>query len=441
LQKNRKNRQFFRGLSNFVDGSGDNPYKKFSRIPSYSVFLCIDGNNGIQPVNSIAYSKQPALSFSERWVLDVIRRHGPVVRADLTRHVDLAQQSVHRIVETLVQRGLVQAGETVRRGRGQPSASLDLHRNAAYSVGISVNTDSITICLVDLACHTVEQLVLGQPSLHRKTALLEIRDALHRMAKRNAVPLERVVGIGFALSGFFVEGGGINAPEPMRDWSLVNLQPELEAFFERPVWVENNATTGAIGEKMRGAGLWAKTFVYVSFTYGFGMGIVIDGKPYFGMHGNAGEVRIYTPGIEAESRPALRYLIDELRQNGIAIDTVHDLRDRFDPTWPGVETWIERSLPQLDRAVNTVTGLFDPQAIVYGGQIPPQLGRMLIERTTFWSNHRYNVPPPLPKLVLSEANVEPSAAGAAMLPLDALFFNLEKNEPQSGRRERGSGPD
>ncbi|WP_321382720.1 ROK family transcriptional regulator [Rhizobium sp.] len=385
-------------------------------------------------MDSITHSKQPLLSFSERWVLDVIRRLGPVVRADVTAHVDLAQQSVHRIVETLIHRGLVVAGETVRRGRGQPSASLELQRDAAYSVGISVNTDAITICLVDLACHTVEQLVLGQPSPNRITALREIHDALHRMAKRNNVPMDKIVGIGFALSGFFVAGGGINAPEPLRDWSLINLEPELEAFFNRPIWVENNATTGAIGEKMRGVGLWAKTFVYISFNYGFGTGIVIDGKPYFGAHGNAGEVRIYTPGEEAEKRPALRYLIDELRENGIAIDTINDLRDRFDPTWPGVEAWIERSLPQLDRAVNTVTGLFDPQAIVYGGQIPPELGRMLIKRTSFWDNHRYNVPPPLPKLMLSEANVDPSAAGAAMLPLDALFFTLEKNDPPASRR-------
>lgn len=378
-------------------------------------------------MNTQNLSKQPSLSFSERWVLDVIRRCEPIPRSDLTTHVDLAQQSVHRIVEGLVQKDYVRTGEAVRRGRGQPSAVLELKREAAYSVGISVNTDSITICLVDLACHTVEQLVLRQPSLHRKTALLEVQDALERMTRRNHVSMDKIVGVGFALSGFFVEGGGVNAPEPMRDWSLINLQPELEAFFHKPVWIENNATTGALGEKMRGAGLWAKTFVYISFNYGFGTGIIIDGKPYFGAHGNAGEVRLYTPGDEGEKRPALRYLIDELRQNGVAIDSVNDLRDRFDPAWPGVEDWIERTLPQLDRAVNTLAGLIDPQAIVFGGQIPPELGRILIERTTIWGNHRYNVPPPLPKLVLSEANVDPSAAGAAMLPLDALFFKLEKD--------------
>lgn len=362
------------------------------------------------------------LPSSERWVLDVIRRFEPIARSDLTQHVDLAQQSAHRIVETLVRRGLVRAGPPVKRGRGQPSAVLELQRDAAFSIGISVNTDSITVCLVDLACRTVEQIILREPPLSRRVSLEGIRDAIDRMVRRNEVAPDKIIGIGFAISGFFVPGGGINAPEPLRDWSLVDLKPEFEAYFQLPIWVENNATTGAIGEKMRGAGLWARSFAYFSFNYGFGMGLILDGKPYFGSNRNAGEMRMFRPDNETTNRPALRYLIEELRKNGVQVDSVADLKDRFDPSWPGVEAWVDRVMPQLDRAVNAVTGVVDPEAIVYGGQIPRQLGQMLIERTTHWGGWRYGVEQVLPKLVLSEANVDPAAAGAAMLPLDALYF-------------------
>lgn len=372
-------------------------------------------------INSVVSPPSP-LPSSERWVLDVIRRFEPIARSDLTRYVDLAQQSVHRIVETLVKRGLVRTGAPLKRGRGQPSAVLELQRDAIFSIGISVNTDSITICLVDLACRTVEQVTLREPPLSRRVSLEAIRDAIDRIMRRNEVTPERIIGIGFAISGFFVPGGGINAPEPLRDWSLVDLKPEFEVYFRMPIWVENNATTGAIGEKMRGAGLWARSFAYFSFNYGFGMGLILDGKPYFGSHRNAGEMRMYRPDDEGENRPALRYLIDELRRNGIRIDSVADLKERFDPSWPGVEAWVERVMPQLDRAVNAVTGVVDPEAIVYGGQIPRELGRMLIERTSHWGGWRYGVAQALPKLVLSEANVDPAAAGAAMLPLDAVFF-------------------
>ena len=84
---------------------------------------------------------------------------------------------------------------------------------------------------------------------------------------------------------------------------------------------------------MRGAGLWARSFAYFSFNYGFGMGLILDGKPYFGSHRNAGEMRMFRPDDETENRPALRYLIDELRRNGVRIDSVADLKERFDPAW------------------------------------------------------------------------------------------------------------
>jgi predicted NBD/HSP70 family sugar kinase len=69
-----------------------------------------------------------------------------------------------------------------------------------------------------------------------------------------------------------------------------------------------------------------------------------------------------------------------------------------------------------------VSGLFDPEAIVFGGQLPAQLGRMLIERARFWEKHRYGVAPPRPKLVLGEANGNAAVIGAALVPLKECFF-------------------
>lgn len=364
---------------------------------------------------------QPA-SKSERMILDIVRRHRAISRAAISLETDLAQQSVHRLVEQLIGRGLLQAGEAIRNGRGQPSPRIELVREAAYTIGVAVNTDSIAVCLADLGCHIIEQVQIQTPPMSRNASLVSVSDTIDRLLIRHKVPRERLIGVGFAISGFFVaDRRQVNAPEPLQDWSLIDLEPILENCFELPVWIENNATTAAIGESLLGAGLWARSFVYLSFNYGFGGGIVIDGKPYFGSHGNAGEMMIYDED-ETSLRPALQYLIKELRANGVDIDSVEDLRFRFDPTWPGVESWIERTLPALDRVVNTVAGLFDPEAIVFGGQLPVQLGRMLIERARFWEKHRYGVAPPRPKLMLAEANGNAAVIGAALVPLKECFF-------------------
>ncbi|MFH7397120.1 NagC family transcriptional regulator, partial [Pseudomonas syringae pv. tagetis] len=74
---------------------------------------------------------------------------------------------------------------------------------------------------------------------------------------------------------------------------------------------------------------------------------------------------------ESINRPALRYLLDEMHQRGVQVDSIDDLRLRFDPDWPGVDTWQTRVKPKLDRMINALAGLFEPQAVVFGGQLPP----------------------------------------------------------------------
>jgi predicted NBD/HSP70 family sugar kinase len=230
--------------------------------------------------------------------------------------------------------------------------------------------------------------------------------------------------VGLSLPGFFVNGGAqINTPEPLREWALVDLHPIVEAAFGMPVSIQNSANAAAVGENLIGVGRWAKTFCYLAFGYGFGSGIVIDGKPYLGRRGNAGEIIFDAPNLEGSSRPALRYLLDDLRSQGVNVSSIEQIRERFDPNWPGVETWITRVQPALNRVVNAVSGLLDPDAIVFGGELPAALGLELISRTDFWSSeHRYETPPPKPRLVLAEGGSRATAIGAALLPLAASFF-------------------
>src|ERR1051325_6573639 len=72
-----------------------------------------------------------ALSPSERMILNIVRRHDEIARAP--------------------------TAAATPKGPGQPSPRIELVREAACSVGISINTDSITLCLADLGCRVLEE--------------------------------------------------------------------------------------------------------------------------------------------------------------------------------------------------------------------------------------------------------------------------------------------
>jgi predicted NBD/HSP70 family sugar kinase len=378
-----------------------------------------------KPEPAHSFERTPLASENERLILDIVRRHGPIARATITAHTNLTQQSVHRLIEGLIERGLLRIGAPLRGTRGQPSPTIELVREAAFSLGISINTDSAVLCLADFNCTVVAEEKLSMAPTDREETLAALSHALDALLAKYVIPRARLLGLGFSMSGFFVsDDRAFNAPEPLRDWSLMDLRPILERRFAAPVWLENNATTGAIGESLRGAGLWCQTFAYLSFNYGFGGGLILEGKPFHGFHGNAGEFSgIYNPD-EAPHRPALQYLLRLLQANDIAVHSIDALCERFDPSWAGVEDWLSQVMPQGDWLVATVIAVVEPLAMVFGGQLPPALGRMMIERVRMPSkrDHRYGVGPKEAKLVLSQTQGDASAIGAALLPLKVRCF-------------------
>ena len=56
------------------------------------------------------------------------------------------------------------------------------------------------------------------------------------------------------------------------------------------VLLDNDANLGALAEHRYGAGRGSRNMVYVTFSTGVGMGIIVDGKLYQGHTGTAGEV-------------------------------------------------------------------------------------------------------------------------------------------------------
>ncbi|HFQ93708.1 MAG TPA: ROK family protein, partial [Anaerolineae bacterium] len=69
---------------------------------------------------------------------------------------------------------------------------------------------------------------------------------------------------------------------PLADW--------LQSEFDAPVAVDNDANAAALGEFRFGAGQGCPNLLYVTVSTGIGGGGIINGKPYAGAEGMAGEI-------------------------------------------------------------------------------------------------------------------------------------------------------
>ncbi|HEX6705276.1 MAG TPA: ROK family protein [Albitalea sp.] len=362
-------------------------------------------------------------SESERWMLELVRRAGTVSRADLTRASGLSVPGAKGLIDGLVERGLLQLGPPVTRGRGQPSATVSLVPTFAYCLGLSILVDGYGLALMDLSGKVLDQrLVTAFPLGLEHVATQVPRDA-GKLLRSNGVAPDSVFGVGLSMTGPRTGSGSrVNPPLLLSaDWADAHLDHLFAERLQLPVWMDNDANCAALAECLFGVGREYSNFVYLHFTDGFAAGLISEGKLLRGAHGNAGEMgRLFA--LAGMTRPTLESLRRRLVASGRELPDLHTMLDRYEPAWRQIDTWIEEVRESVTVAVAAAVALFDPRAVVFGSRLPPDLARRLIAKVRFEQRPRRGIGSPNPTLVVGQIEKHAAMIGAAAMPFKEHFF-------------------
>lgn len=102
---------------------------------------------------------------------------------------------------------------------------------------------------------------------------------------------ERPSHIGISFGGpVDYKSGTVRLSHHVPGWENVPLQQLFTDEFGAPVQVDNDANVAALGEYRFGAGRGVSDLLYVTVSTGVGGGWILDGRPYRGSTGMAGEI-------------------------------------------------------------------------------------------------------------------------------------------------------
>jgi glucokinase len=158
------------------------------------------------------------------------------------------------------------------------------------SIAIDLGGTNMRVALVDRAGVLLQREWLPtQVHLGREMAFDRLTQAIARLMPPADGAL--VVGIGVSLaSPVDPATGTMYNPPNLPGWDGFSLKPPLEEMFRIPVWVANDTTLAAVGERAYGAAKGMDNLVYMTVGTGIGGGIILNGKPLIGTGGFAGEI-------------------------------------------------------------------------------------------------------------------------------------------------------
>ncbi len=238
-------------------------------------------------------------------ILDLIRRKGPITRTEISKETELNIVTVSNYINVYIQKGLViEGGLDVSTGGRRPVV-LELNPKAAYIIGIGLDLFNIIGVVSDLKANVLVKIEKTRPEGTENAMIDAISDLIAEVLSKVNVDRDQIKGIGIGIPGIVDrKGGTIRWPEQMGSIYISTLKNMLEQKFQIPVFVENDATVAAFGEREFELESDIKNLIFM--YSGVGCGIVINGQIYGGSGGCAGELGL--PNLKDDEKSRWRGL-------------------------------------------------------------------------------------------------------------------------------------
>jgi predicted NBD/HSP70 family sugar kinase len=221
-------------------------------------------------------------------VLNIVREHQPISRADVARKMGIGRGMVTSLVDELLAAGVIYEGESADSPRGRRPKPLYVRTHDRYVIAVDVRFTRTYLMLADFAGRQVA--LESFDTLFEPAALVEeVARRAERLLRAHGV--ETCEGAGIVVPGMVDRRSGRVLNAPQLGWRDVDLLRLLRRAMGLPVFLENAPIACAL------AHVWlaprsadgADSFVYVTISDGVGAGVVVNGEVVRGHGDTAGE--------------------------------------------------------------------------------------------------------------------------------------------------------
>ncbi|GAA2489659.1 ROK family transcriptional regulator [Streptomyces gobitricini] len=363
-------------------------------------------------------------------VVRAVRMAGSLTQAEIARTTGLSAATVSNIVRELKDGGTVEVTPTSAGGRRARSVSLS--GDAGIVIGVDFGHTHLRVAVGNLAHQVLaEEAEPLDVDASSKEGFDRAEALVKRLIAATGIGQDKVIGVGLGVPGpIDVSSGTLGSTAILPGWRGINPSEELSSRLGVPVYVDNDANLGALGELVWGGGRGVKDLAYIKVASGVGAGLVIDGQIYRGPGGTAGEIGHITldesgPVCRCGNRGCLetftaaRYVLPLLQPGhgaDLTMERVVQLAREGDPGCRRVIGDVGR---HIGSGVANLCNLLNPSRVVLGGDLA-EAGELVLGPIRE-SVSRYAIPSAARQL-----SVAPGALGGRAEVLGALALVLNE---------------
>ena len=208
--------------------------------------------------------------------------------AELSKELDLSVPTVTKFITELKEQGLITEFGKVHTPGGRHPIVYGLNPTSAYFVGVDMTRHHLNLALMDFTGNIVNHLMGISYTYENTTESLDLLCGhIQNFIDKTGDYKKKIYNINLNIPGRVNPESGYSYSSFY--FSEIPLTETLSKKLNYNVGIDNDTRAMAFGEYMKGAVEGEQDVIFVNISWGLGIGIIIDGKPYYGKSGFSGE--------------------------------------------------------------------------------------------------------------------------------------------------------
>jgi len=371
-------------------------------------------------------------------VLNVIRQHGPLSRAQIAKRTEMTRATISEIVNELLQEDAVRETGSDNSPIGRKGILVSYNADLGYGVGIDLGGTKIALSLFDVNAEILVQETVPTYRVDTSGAFIALlAESIRELIRKHGYRPEGLMVVGMATPGIvdYKNGIVVEGSPNLPDWENLNLSRELEQALGVPVVIENDVRAALIGEIWKGRCQQTNSAAMISIGTGIGSALLIDGKVVRGAGNAAGEIgyMLFTQEHLSRNWSNKGCLESVCSGSGLMLSVQEQYADRASaPTWSSAAEvfadakagnaeaakLIDEMVGYLAIAILNIIAVINPETIVLGGGVSRSADYFLERLRREVGKHTFSRTEV--QIVVSELKEAAALSGIAILALSIV---------------------
>jgi len=227
-------------------------------------------------------------------VLNLVRQHGPLSRAQIAKLSGITKATVSEIVNDLLSDKIIfEGGISEQTGQGRKGILVHFDPHYRYGIGIDLGGTKIAFSLFNLDAEILYEKREATYSISDRRAFLDrLAESIESLIAESQIDRSKINIIGLATPGIVDVNQGVvvDGSPNLPDWANLPLAEELMHRTNIRVVLENDIRAALVGEIWNGKCRNASSAALIGIGTGLGAALLMDGQIIRGANNAAGEI-------------------------------------------------------------------------------------------------------------------------------------------------------